>query len=520
MYDYTPFSWRRWIKSLWLAPKVRKALKRNRRNLALEPLEDRVVPANNLVAAYNFDAGSGTALADVSGNGNTGTISNASWSSSGKFGGALSFSGSTDSLVTIADAPSLDLSKGMTLEAWVDPTSLKSPDAGWAAAVAKEHKNSTDDVSYALYGATGTGTGPGSQALVGSDQTAASSSPLTLNQWAFLATTFNGSVLRTYVNGTLVASRSVSGSILSTTDPLVIGGDASGEMFTGLIDNVRIYNIALSQSAIKSDMSSAVSSAGPTVTITSPAPGAIVSHTITVSAGVSSAVTSVQLVVDGSAVGTAVKTAPYNFTLDTTALTTGTHTLAVRATDSSGKTTTSAPISVTVDNTPPMITVTSPAPGLATNSNATVTGQVTDDLSGVASLQAAVDGGSYSNVSFDSGGNFSFTTALKTDGSADGTHTVHLRATDGAGNASAVADVSFTLDTVAPQVTVTAPTPGPTTNTNVTVTGQTTDDRSGVASLQAAVDGGSYSNVSFDSGGNFSFTTSLALDHTAGGGDT
>src|SRR5947209_5299085 len=48
-----------------------------------------------LVAAYGFDEGSGTRVADASGNGNSGTISNATWSTAGKYGGALQFNGSS-----------------------------------------------------------------------------------------------------------------------------------------------------------------------------------------------------------------------------------------------------------------------------------------------------------------------------------------------------------------------------------------------------------------------------------------
>jgi len=103
--------------------------------LVLEELEIRAVPA--LVAAYNFDQGSGNILTDVSGNGNHGTISNASWVSTGKFGGALSFNG-TNSLVTIPDAPSLHLTTGMTLEAWVKPTAVTS---AWRDVIYKGNDN-------------------------------------------------------------------------------------------------------------------------------------------------------------------------------------------------------------------------------------------------------------------------------------------------------------------------------------------------------------------------------------------
>jgi hypothetical protein len=210
-----------------------------------------------LVAAYNFDEGAGTVLHDLSGNGNDGTVSNAAWVSSGKFGGALSFNG-TNAWVTVADAPSLDLAGGMTLEAWVSPTQLTSP-GGWSAALGKEHQNSSNDVAYALYAATGPGAPPGVHALVGgSDYGAGDSAAVPLGAWTFLAGTYDGATLTLYVNGSPVGSTAVPGSILATADPLRIGGDWSAEMFTGLIDNVRLYNRALSATDIQADMNTAV----------------------------------------------------------------------------------------------------------------------------------------------------------------------------------------------------------------------------------------------------------------------
>ena len=63
------------------------------------------------MAAYAFDEGSGTTVADASGNGNTGTIANATWATTGKYGKALPFNG-TSARVTIPDAASLHLSTG------------------------------------------------------------------------------------------------------------------------------------------------------------------------------------------------------------------------------------------------------------------------------------------------------------------------------------------------------------------------------------------------------------------------
>jgi len=104
-------------------------------------------------------------------------------------------------------------------------------------------------------------------------------------------------------------------------------------------------------------------------------------------------------------------------------------------------------VKATSDKTPPTIVIVSPATGLTTQSNVTVTGQVTDDFTGVATLQAQVDSGSLVNVPFDSSGAFSYVTTLPVDGSADGKHTVSLQSTDNSGNMSNSVSISFTLDT-------------------------------------------------------------------------
>ena len=89
----------------------------------------------------------------------------------------------------------------------------------------------------------------------------------------------------------------------------------------------------------------------------------------------------------------------------------------------------------TLDDQPPTLTITGPSDNTFTNANVDVTGTVTDNLSGVFSLTAQVDSGTPTAVNFDSTtGAFSFETSLKTDGTADGKHTVALQSYDGAGN--------------------------------------------------------------------------------------
>ena len=63
-------------------------------------------------------------MADQSGNGKAGRSANTTWAATGKYGKALSFNG-TSSRVTIPDAASLHLTTGMTLEAWVNPSTVE-----------------------------------------------------------------------------------------------------------------------------------------------------------------------------------------------------------------------------------------------------------------------------------------------------------------------------------------------------------------------------------------------------------
>src|SRR5262249_5981258 len=65
-------------------------------------------PPPSLMAAYGFNEGSGTVVNDQSGNGNNGTITGATWTTSGRYGNALTFNG-TNALVTINNSASLQL---------------------------------------------------------------------------------------------------------------------------------------------------------------------------------------------------------------------------------------------------------------------------------------------------------------------------------------------------------------------------------------------------------------------------
>ena len=211
--------------------------------------------ASGLVAAYNFEESQGTTtVVDKSGKGNHGVISGAI-RSSGKFGNSLSFDGSND-WVKINDASSLDLTTSVTVEAWVYPDELRS--GWWYCVLAKDVQGGaayylaansdlnnpefgikTEDWKWnALHG------GPSLRQVT---------------SWVHLAATYDGAIQRLYVNGTQVSSRAQSGRMMVSSSPLYIGRSGVwSEYFKGRIDDVRIYNRALSASEIKADMNKPV----------------------------------------------------------------------------------------------------------------------------------------------------------------------------------------------------------------------------------------------------------------------
>lgn len=200
-----------------------------------------------LVLALSFNEGSGTILGDRSGNNGTGVIVGAAWSTFGKYGNALSFDGDND-VVTVPDSGVLDLTTALTLESWVFPT-----EAGdWRTVILKEKAG---DLVYSQYSSDGGGL-PSSVLYVGTTkQYLDGPAPLPLNQWSHLATTYDGSQYRFYINGIQVIARAQTGKLAASTGVLRIGGNSIwGEYFQGRIDEIRIYNRALTPAQIVADM--------------------------------------------------------------------------------------------------------------------------------------------------------------------------------------------------------------------------------------------------------------------------
>ena len=205
-----------------------------------------------LVASYSFDDGTGANIVDDSAYKHpAGSIVGAAWAEKGQHGGALQFDGDDD-VVTIPHVAALDLTSAMTVEAWVNPSQV---DENWRSAVMKElTPESFPGLAYGLYATTDTA-GPSGVVNVNGDQHLRGEA-LAANVWTHLAATYDGVTQRLFVNGVEVNSRSVSGAIVNSTGPLSIGGNGQWleENFAGMIDEVRIYNRALSAAEILVDM--------------------------------------------------------------------------------------------------------------------------------------------------------------------------------------------------------------------------------------------------------------------------
>jgi hypothetical protein len=415
-----------------------------------------------LVAAYNFDQGSGTTLTDNSGNGNNGTISGATWVN-GLFGKALSFNGST-SFVSIPNSASLQLTTGMTLEAWVDPTG----ETGIGPVISK---NRSGGVDYSLnaYDSNSSSHSTAYTQNSGTPSSGAdslmSNSVLPLNTWSFLAATYDGSNLNFYVNGRLVTTVTYNYTLGTSTSILELGEDAFGDNYQGFLDNVRIYNRALNAGEIVSDMSTpiggAVDSTAPTVSLTGLSNGATVSGVTTLTAAASDnvAVGSVQFLLNGNPLGAPDLSAPYSLAWDTRSLANGSYTLTAKATDMAGNTKTSAAVTVIVNNpadtTPPTVRLTGPVGG-STVAGTVVFQAFASDSVGVASVQFQLNGVNAGPAVTAAPYRLAFDTRTV----AGGTYSLTAVATDLAGNVTTSSPITLSIDNSPPQVTAHTPASG------------------------------------------------------------
>jgi YD repeat-containing protein len=233
----------------------------------------------------------------------------------------------------------------------------------------------------------------------------------------------------------------------------------------------------------------------PTVSLTAPAAGATVSGTVTVSATAADnvGVFGVQFQLDGANLGAEVAVAPYSVSWNSTTTTNGAHSLTAIARDAAGNRTTSAAVSVTVSNappvdtTPPTVSITAPANGTTVLGTVPVSATAADNV-GVVGVQFQLDGANLGAEDTTS----PYSTSWNTTTATNASHTLSAIARDAAGNKT-TATVSVTVnnpvpDTTPPTVSITSPVAAATVSGTVSITA-TASDNVGVVGVQFQLDG-------------------------------
>jgi hypothetical protein len=208
-------------------------------------------PAQNKPVAYwKFDEGYGTTVYDSVGN-NNGTINGASWTNDGRFGKALSFDGSDD-YVGLSDYVDMGM-RDFSLCAWVKTTSSVSY-GQWIVGQLGTAGGTTDE-GYSLIMEGGY---PGVKLSSTGENLYTLQSPNLHNDgnWHHvMATVKRGGSIRVYVDGLLENEGTdvISGSIDHNYSLLIGARPGGGTEWDGQIDEVKIYNYALSENEVKKD---------------------------------------------------------------------------------------------------------------------------------------------------------------------------------------------------------------------------------------------------------------------------
>jgi hypothetical protein len=205
-----------------------------------------------LVLHYKFDETSGTTATDSSGSGNTGTLTNMAGSewTTGKVGGALDFDGTNDyvNLGSVASSDPLALAgSAFTFAAWINPTLTGD---SHQRIVDKSTNQSGADGYVLRVGTSGSDYGKFGLS-VNWNVYSTVSAEVVPDTWSHVAATGDGVNYKLYVNGAEVSGELVLGSSYplppSSTVNMRIGNWTNDNRnFNGSIDDLRIYDSALS----------------------------------------------------------------------------------------------------------------------------------------------------------------------------------------------------------------------------------------------------------------------------------
>jgi len=236
----------------------------------------------DLVGHWTLDDGSGTTVSDSSGNGNDGTIVNNPTWIAGIAGGALEFhglgaAGGGGDYVDCGNDASLDITGQISIALWIRPGADDPEGQGTETApLAKADSGMSPSWSWQVrygWGSSEPFMGfqfnatPRTWVYVGQN--------LERDEWCHVACSYDGTTIKCYLNGEETDSADMT-DITSSSTPVLIGSDGWGCDWIGAIDDVRLYDHALSVPEILGAMEGEMSPQawGPT-----PADGAMVEDT-------------------------------------------------------------------------------------------------------------------------------------------------------------------------------------------------------------------------------------------------
>jgi len=197
---------------------------------------------NGPVAAFSFSEASGVTALDASSHGNDAELVNGPARTAGRFGGGVYLDGVADA-VQLPMTESLAFSSAFTMEAWIAPAAFDYERSLWwtpATMVTVRAEGTIVPVAFLSSGQVGF----------------VSNRPVPLNSWSHVAVTFDGSMLRLYINGVDAGSRAATGTLLPSLPEAGMLGGASA--FAGTIDELRFYRRALSQAEVRLDSATSV----------------------------------------------------------------------------------------------------------------------------------------------------------------------------------------------------------------------------------------------------------------------
>ena len=216
-------------------------------------ISDAKIEPKNIIGMWLFDEGSGKVTKDLSGNGNDGNIVDAEWVE-GKNSKGLEFDG-TNHLEIPASETTDDYMEGFTYLLWIKPTG--TPPNANTRVIERDWHNPTIHISNAgnFYGST----------VVGAvlDNSAVTGGTWTMDEWSFVALTYDGTTLKLYVDDEMVQDLKVAKPDFTknNADGAIWLGTwkAPGWDFTGVLDEVGVFNVALSEDDIKGIMKDGLS---------------------------------------------------------------------------------------------------------------------------------------------------------------------------------------------------------------------------------------------------------------------